>query len=69
LWVDLRNNDTKIRNIYCRVLDAAGFFRGLEKVVFAINGVEPRCATNERLLQDTVESLGIKRSTKTVERN
>lgn len=50
-------------------LDDVGFFRWMEKIVYNINGAEARCWTNERLLQDTVESLGIKKSTKTLERS
>jgi len=42
------------------LLDNSGFFRGLESIVFSITGNKPRCETNERLLQDRVESLGIK---------
>jgi len=44
-------------------LDDAGFFRGLESIVLQLTGNQARCQTNERLLADKVEEIGIKRTT------
>lgn len=45
------------------ILDDAGFFRGLESIVLQLTGNQARCQTNERLLADKVEEIGIKRTT------
>uniref|UniRef100_A0A7S1MU61 Lipid desaturase domain-containing protein n=2 Tax=Hemiselmis andersenii TaxID=464988 RepID=A0A7S1MU61_HEMAN len=49
-------------------LDKVGFFRWMEDRVYDINGAQARCWTNERLLGDTVESLGLKKGTDTIKR-
>eukprot|EP00287_Rhodomonas_sp_CCMP768_P006859 CAMPEP_0196721388 /NCGR_PEP_ID=MMETSP1091-20130531/3960_1 /TAXON_ID=302021 /ORGANISM="Rhodomonas sp., Strain CCMP768" /LENGTH=329 /DNA_ID=CAMNT_0042062845 /DNA_START=69 /DNA_END=1058 /DNA_ORIENTATION=+ len=47
------------------ILDQIGFFRTLENIVFRTTGNRARCWTNERLLADKVEAIGIKRKTAT----
>jgi hypothetical protein len=50
------------------IADRLGLFRALEKVVLALTGNEARCNTNERLLEDKVVELGIKRASPPVAR-
>lgn len=45
------------------LLDNIGFFRGLENIVYKATGNKARCWTNERLLADKVQAIGIKRTT------
>jgi len=54
---------------HCNSLaDQIGLFRGLEKVVFTMTGNVARCENNERLLEDKVVELGIKRKSTTLSR-
>jgi ubiquitin-conjugating enzyme E2 variant len=50
------------------IADKLGLFRGLEKVVYLLTGNMARCETNERLLEDRVVDLGIKRASATLKR-
>ena len=72
----LAHHKPPFENNYCIVsghcnslVDRIGLFRGLEKAVFTLTGNVARCENNERLLEDRVVELGIKRKSATLSRH